>query len=145
MKNPVSVACIIIGKTSDTKNKILIAHRIQKGDMGGRWEFPGGKVDSEETDHDAVVREMLEEFGENVLVGDMVGKAEFSHGEKKCSLHAYEVFFSNDGLEKPFSLSEHTEYAWVDSEKIPVDNFVDSDLKIYPLVKKYVQEKYLNK
>ena len=46
-----SVACIVY-----KDGKILVAHRIPKGDMGNRWEFPGGKVDAGETDQMAIVR-----------------------------------------------------------------------------------------
>lgn len=137
-----SVACLVLGKTLQTKNKILIAHRIQKGQMGGRWEFPGGKVDEGENDKEAIAREMLEEFGENVLIGEEIGGAEFENNGDKRALTAYEVFFVNDGIEKPFSLTEHTETKWVEFEKLPLENFVDSDLKLLPMVKKYIEKNY---
>ncbi|MBQ3837627.1 MAG: NUDIX domain-containing protein [Treponema sp.] len=137
-----SVACVVLGKSSATKNKILIAHRINKGQMGGRWEFPGGKVDNEENDKETIAREMLEEFGESVLVGERIAVTDFEHnGEKNC-LRAYEVFFNNDGLEKPFSLTEHSEVKWVSFDEIPLENFVDSDLKLLPSVKEYIEKNY---
>ena len=141
----VSVACVILGKSAETRNKILIARRIQKGDMGGRWEFPGGKVDSGESEREAIAREMLEEFGESVLTGDYIGSAEFEHGGKKSTVRAYEVFFSNDGLQKPFALTEHTEVRWAALDELPLDNFVDSDLSLLPFVKKYVEVNYESK
>ena len=137
-----SIACIILGKSEETRNKILIARRVQKGDMGGRWEFPGGKVDKDENDKEAIARERLEEFGESVLVGDFVASSDFEHDGKKSALRAYEVFFSNDGLEKSFSLTEHTEVKWVRFEDIPVGDFVDSDLKLLPAVKSYIEKNY---
>ncbi len=137
-----SVACVILGKTIETRNKVLIARRAQVGDMGGRWELPGGKVDGNESDRDAIAREMLEEFGENVLVGERIATTQFEHKGKASELRAYEVFFCNDGLEKPFALTEHTEYKWVGFDNIPTENFVDSDLKILPEVKKYVEKNY---
>ena len=140
-----SVACIILGKSAETQNKILIARRAQKGDMGGRWEFPGGKVDGSENDKEAIAREMLEEFGESVLTGDFVGSAEFEHGGQNNFLRAYEVFFSNDGLEKPFPLTEHTEFKWSNFDELPVDNFVDSDLKLFPAVKNFIEKNYGSK
>lgn len=137
-----SIACVVLGKTPETKNKILVARRAQVGDMGGRWELPGGKVDGKESDNEAIAREMLEEFGESVLVGERIAVSEFEHRGQPMVLRAYEVFFSNDGLEKPFSLTEHTEYKWVDFDQIPTDNFVASDLKILPSVKKYIEKNY---
>ena len=51
-----SVACIIY-----KDGRILIAKRIDKGDMGGRWEFPGGKIDGDEDADTAIAqrKEML--------------------------------------------------------------------------------------
>ena len=50
-----SIACI------DYRNgKIFIAKRQMVGDMGGRWEFPGGKIEEGEDLETAVIREMQE-------------------------------------------------------------------------------------
>ena len=51
-------------------------------------------------------------------------------------LNAYFVELEHDGLEKPFVLTEHSEYKWVDPKVIPELNFVDSDLQIYTDVMK---------
>ena len=51
-----SVACI-----DYRDGKILIAKRIVRGDMGGRWEFPGGKIEEGEDYSTAIKREMQEE------------------------------------------------------------------------------------
>ena len=140
-----SVACVILGKSAEIKNKILIARRAQKGEMGGRWEFPGGKVEGNESDREAIAREMLEEFGESVLVGEPVGSAQFEHCGETSNLRAYEVFVSNDGLERPFKLTEHTEAKWAAFEDLPSDNFVDSDKKLFPAVKRYIEKNYAEK
>ena len=56
-------------------------------------------------------------------------------------LNAYLVQFDHNGIEKPYVLTEHTEYKWVLPEEIPNLNFVDSDLKIYPAVLEYLKRK----
>ena len=63
----ISIACIAYDG-----EKILIAHRNPTGQMGGRWEFPGGKVEEGETDESAIVREFREEFGVTVSVNEKI-------------------------------------------------------------------------
>ena len=128
-----SVACIIYDK-----EKVLIAHRNPTGQMGNRWEFPGGKVDQGETDKDAAVREMKEEFDVDAEVLEKITEASFVHNGEDFLLTAYMVKVSHDGTGKKYKLTEHSEYKWVDINEIPVDTFVDSDLLIYPDVKKYL-------
>lgn len=134
-----SIACIVYNQE---KNKIFIAKRMPIGKMGGKWEFPGGKLESDEDAESAIIREMQEEFSVLVSVGRKIGETTFFHFDDPVLLEAYEVFFEHDGIEKKFILTEHTEYNWVDIETIKDLDFVDSDLKIYPTVLSYIKEKY---
>lgn len=134
-----SIACI------DYRNgKIFIAKRQMVGDMGGRWEFPGGKIEEGEDLQTAVVREMQEEFGVTVTVGRKITSGSFTHKGKPCTLDVLEVSFPHDGIEKKFELTEHTDYKWADIDEIPQLNFVDSDLSIYNDVKKWCLKEYKN-
>ncbi|MGP1475229.1 MAG: NUDIX domain-containing protein [Treponema sp.] len=130
-----SVACIIY-----KDGRILIAKRIDKGDMGGRWEFPGGKIDGNEDADAAIEREMFEEFGVKAYAGEKICEASFMHKGKKCSVAAYCVSLEHDGISIPFTLSEHTAYEWVELNEILNRSFVDSDMKLYPSVKKYLEK-----
>ena len=129
-----SIACI-----DYRDGKIFIAKRQMVGDMGGRWEFPGGKIEEGEDLQTAVVREMQEEFGVTVKVGRKITSGSFTHKGKPCTLDVLEVTFPHDGIEKRFELTEHTDYMWTDLDSIPQLNFVDSDLSIYNDVKKWCQ------
>ena len=129
-----SIACI------DYRNgKIFIAKRQMVGDMGGRWEFPGGKIEDGEDLQTAVVREMQEEFGVTVTVGRKITSGTFTHKGKPCTLDVLEVKFPHDGIQNKFELTEHTDYKWENIELIPSLNFVDSDLSIYNDVKKWCE------
>lgn len=129
-----SIACI------DYRNgKIFIAKRCLKGDMGGKWEFPGGKIEPGEDFETAIKREMLEEFGVSVTVKNKITEGTFFHKDKKCSLTVFFVEFEHDGISKPFTLTEHTEYKWVNPKEIEKLDFVDSDLSIYPQVLKSIE------
>ena len=125
-----SIACI------DYRNgKLLIAKRKSGGDMGERWEFPGGKIEEGEDFAQAINREMLEEFGCRVKIFEQLAKADFVHNGKNCTVNAFRVEFENDGTEKPFVLTEHTQTQWVSPDQILSRHFVDSDLSLFPQIK----------
>ena len=126
-----SVACI------DFRNgKILIAKRIAHGEMGDRWEFPGGKIEKGEDFTAAIKREMLEEFGCGSKVFERLAEGSFEHKGKTCSVVAFRVQLENDGIKIPFKLTEHTQTAWVEPSEINRLAFVDSDLNIFSQIKK---------
>lgn len=133
-----SVACIVFAN-----NRIFIAKRQEIGDMGGYWEFPGGKIDEGEDFATAIKREMMEEFSVEAVPVKKLASASFIHKDVTCSVDAYYVKFAHDGLEIPFKLTEHTEYRWVRPEEILDYKFVDSDLKLYPAVMTAIQENKL--
>ena len=126
-----SIACI------DYRNgKLLVAKRKSGGDMGERWEFPGGKIEEGEDFTAAINREMLEEFGCKVKIFEPLAQANFVHKGNDCTVNAFRVEFENDGIKKPFTLTEHTKAEWVSPEQINRLSFVDSDLSLYPQIKK---------
>ena len=129
-----SVACIAVAG-----RKVLVAHRNPVGQMGGRWEFPGGKLEAGESYVDAAVREFREEFGVDISVGEELAEAVFIHNDASVSLHAYRVFVPHDGMTVSYTLTEHSEYKWVEISEIETLSFVDSDMKLYPAVRRYVE------
>ncbi|MCK9170062.1 MAG: NUDIX domain-containing protein [Treponema sp.] len=130
----VSIACIAY-----ENGRFFVAHRNPSGDMGGRWEFPGGKVEEGESDEQAVVREMSEEFGVTVTVCERIGESEFTHNGKVSKLHAYRILLPYNGMKKKFILTEHSGYDWVEPDEIQKLYFVDSDMRIYPQVLSYIE------
>lgn len=131
----ISIACI-----DYRDGKVFVAKRQNVGDMGGRWEFPGGKVEDDEDFATAIKREMFEEFGVDVSVGNKITESKFFHGDKECGLNVFAVTFAHDGMKSAFKLTEHTEYKWVSFDEIPNLNFVDSDMDVYPVIRKYFEK-----
>ncbi|MDR1399278.1 MAG: (deoxy)nucleoside triphosphate pyrophosphohydrolase [Treponema sp.] len=111
-------------------SRLFIAKRIPGGAMGEKWEFPGGKVEDDESDADALRREYREEFGIDVTVGDLLASAVFEYkGQRQLS--AYQVTFAS----MQFTLIEHTTWRWATLEEIEALDFVDSDQKLLPALK----------
>lgn len=128
-----SVACIAFDG-----ERILVARRNPVGQMGGRWEFPGGKVEPGESDESAIVREFMEEFGVAVTVGGLITETFFVHNDVQVALHAYEIHVPHDGMTEKYVLTEHSDYRWAKPAEIPTLQFVDSDMLIYPAVVKWI-------
>jgi 8-oxo-dGTP diphosphatase len=99
--------------------------------MGGKWEFPGGKVEEGESDEEALIREYYEEFGVPIRIGALLGTASFEHHGFIRILNAYRIYFAS----RSFNLTEHTEWRWVSPEEIEKLDFVESDLKLIPALK----------
>jgi 8-oxo-dGTP diphosphatase len=115
--------------------RIFIARRKEGGDLGGKWEFPGGKAEEDETDAQALIREFLEEFGVTIAVGPCLGTAFFEHRGRTFILNAYHVFFGPE----EFQLREHTEWRWAEPEEIEKADFAESDLGLIPFLKRNFQ------
>ena len=109
-------------------SKFFIARRKAGGDIGGKWEFPGGKVEERENDADALRREFLEEFGVDITVGPLLGSAEFLHKEQKFSLNGYRVFFAS----LRFIMTEHDECRWAAFDELETLDFAESDRLLFP-------------
>jgi 8-oxo-dGTP diphosphatase len=113
--------------------QFFIARRAAGGDLGGKWEFPGGKAEEGESDQAAMIREYGEEFSVPVKVGPLVGSASFVHRGQSHTLNAYRIHFLDTG----FKLAEHTEWRWASIEEIEKLDFVPSDGKLLPVLKAY--------
>jgi A/G-specific adenine glycosylase len=69
--------------------RVFIQKRPAQGLMADLWEFPGGKIDSGETPEEALRRELLEELGLEVIVGEKIGRIRHSYTTFRVSLHVY--------------------------------------------------------
>jgi 8-oxo-dGTP diphosphatase len=68
MPNQIVVAGAVIAE-----GRVLVAQRVRPPELAGRWELPGGKVGPGETEPEALARELGEELGVEVAVGERLG------------------------------------------------------------------------
>lgn len=106
-------------------NKFLLGKRKEGGSIGGKWEFPGGKVEKDETYENSLIREYDEELGVQIVVKDFIVKCEFSSNDHNFSLYAYYIELCNQNI----SYNEHDEFRYFTLEEIYTlnDDFADSD------------------
>lgn len=70
-------------------NRLLIAQRPARGLLGGLWEFPGGKVRAGESLAHAARREIVEELGIQVQVGEKMATLEHAYTHFRITLHVF--------------------------------------------------------
>lgn len=68
---------------------VLITQRPQNGLLGGLWEFPGGKIEPGEDFQTCLKREIREELGAAIQVGEPFGVYEHAYTHFRVTLHAY--------------------------------------------------------
>jgi 8-oxo-dGTP diphosphatase len=69
--------------------KLLIAQRHAEAHLGGLWEFPGGKREAGETYEKCLARELREELGIEVDVGELVESLTHEYPDKTVHLQFY--------------------------------------------------------
>lgn len=106
------------------------------GPLQGLWEFPGGKVEPEESHQAALKREVREELGCDVAVGDHLDSTEHDYEFVRIRLHAY----SCRKLDAEPVVTEHSAGTWVDLDSIEELAWAPADLEAVAVVKARLQE-----
>lgn len=114
-----SVAAIAV-----RESRVLVARRKPGGDLGLKWEFPGGKVEEGEDDRAALVREFDEEFGAPVQPLRALGESSFTHHGRQRELCAWTVHLDP---ETNLDLREHLEVRWVGTDELRSLDLAGSD------------------
>ena len=112
------VAGIIINQ-----NKILIGKRKDKDIGGGKWEFPGGKIEIGETISKALKRELYEELGISAKIGK-----ELMNYEHMFKTTIYNISFMEIiDYEGEIRNNAHSEIKWVKFSNLPEYDFISGD------------------
>jgi len=111
-------------------DSVFVARRNPGGSMGGRWEFPGGKLEPGESDREAAIREFREEFELDVVVGQVIGESSFCNAGKQYELAAVLVEFDGE----PRTLREHDQYRWTGAAELAGLDLADSDRSLLPFI-----------
>lgn len=121
---------VAISVIVNQKNEVLISKRSADVHQANRWEFPGGKIESNESPELALSRELKEELGIDVVDSRFLTLLEYDYGDKKVCLHAFIVtkFF---GL--PLGL-EGQPIQWVKISALQNYQFPDANLPIINLL-----------
>lgn len=82
---------VVIGIILNSDRQVLIAQRLAHQEKGGAWEFPGGKVEANETPFQALQREFKEEIDIEIVAADPWMQVEYHYPHKSVLLDAWMV------------------------------------------------------
>ena len=123
---PKDVVAAIIKKD----NFYLIVQRNRNKYMGLKWEFPGGKVETNETFHEALSREIQEELNIQINVHEKIAEEKYKDDAIDIILHYY-LCSEKSGT---IRLNEHENIAWVEKEDFDKYDFVEGDGNVLSLL-----------
>jgi len=63
---------VVCGVIYNEHGQVLICRRAKHKSLAGYWEFPGGKIETDELPEQSLSRELLEELGMEVSVQDFI-------------------------------------------------------------------------
>jgi 8-oxo-dGTP diphosphatase len=112
-------------------NKIYISKRADDLHQGGKWEFPGGKRETNENIEQTLARELSEEIGIQVTKQSPLMLIEHDYGDKKVRLDVRLV----ESFEGEASHQEGQQSQWVDINDLSYFTFPDANKGIVDKLK----------
>lgn len=123
----------------DDRDLILIDRRLAKGLLGGFWEFPGGKIEGNETVQECIKREVLEEIGIEIAVDSHLITIDHTYSHFRVNLQVYNCRY----LSGEARAIECEEIRWVTIEELNHYTFPAANQEIIRALKDMVNSKWL--
>ena len=108
----------------------LIVQRNRKKHLALKWEFPGGKVQENETFEEALSREIKEELNIKISLQDKIAEEKYKDEKIDIVLHYFLCTQESGTIE----LNEHEDLAWVEKKDFDKYDFAEGDGNIISLL-----------
>ena len=131
-RKPIAVVCGVI---CDAEHRLLVAQRPLHKHLGGKWEFAGGKVELGEDPRAALQRELREELGCDVAVGDALPPFVHDYGNVLIEMLPF-VCRLAQGSPAPHP-HEHIALRWVTLEELRSLDLAPAD---WPVIDAYARQ-----
>ena len=110
---------VTAGVILEDKGRLLIARRAPGRYIPGLWEFPGGKLEPDESPEACLARELQEELGLEVKVGELLTAVHHTYARYRVLLLAYRCALASPRPEAPEPRPDaHDRVEWVDPQMI---------------------------
>jgi 8-oxo-dGTP diphosphatase len=129
MNQMIYVTCAII----ERDGKILATQRSDSMSLPLKWEFPGGKLELNETEEACIVREIEEELGIGVLPFKKLPSSSFDYPSKSITLVPFMCKFESGTI----TLKEHSSFLWLLPSELEKLDWAEADI---PVLKYFLRE-----
>lgn len=107
-------------------NKILVTQRSENMKLPLKWEFPGGKVENNESEIDCIKREVFEELEIKIEVVERMNNSIYDYGSFKINL----IPFLSKYVSGEIKLNEHNDYKLLKKEELLELDWAEADIPI---------------
>jgi 8-oxo-dGTP diphosphatase len=121
-KKEIEVVAAVIKKG----DLFYVVQRPYKGEVGGKWEFPGGKIEPNESKEHALSRELKEELSIEVQITKHIISSDYEYNTLKIRIHFYECILIS-GSPK---ISEHINEAWIIKQELEKLDIAQADIAV---------------
>ena len=128
MPNTIDVTCAIV----IIDNRFLVTQRSEKMKVPLKWEFPGGKLEQNESEIDCVKREIKEEINIVIKIVKKLSSSVYDYGTFKINL----IPFLAEYVSGEISLAEHKEYKLLEKAELLSLDWAEADL---PIVEEFLK------
>jgi 8-oxo-dGTP diphosphatase len=119
-------ARVVVAAAIFDNGRLLAQQRSYPPDAAGKWELPGGRVEPDETDHEAVIRECAEELSITVTPGAQIGPDVPLRSD--LLLRAYTASLAS-GTPTP---TDHQAVRWLTSATLTTVDWLPADRVLLP-------------
>lgn len=127
----VRVVAAIIKDKNEKGEPIIFATQRGYGEFKGGWEFPGGKVEEEETPQEALKREIMEELETGIAVGELIDTIEYDYPTFHLSMDCFWAEIISGDL----VLKEHKAAKWLTKDKLDSVEWLPADITLIDKIK----------
>lgn len=107
----------------DAHGRYLITQRRRGSHLAGLWEFPGGKLERDETPAACLRRELTEELSATFTVGDLVDTVRWEYPERTVVIHFYDCRLESGAIVP----REAQQMEWVEARSLDAYDFPPAD------------------
>ena len=122
----IKVVAAIIKSINENNEPVIFATQRGYGEYKDWWEFPGGKIEEDESPENALIREIQEELDAEITVDEYLTTVEYDYPSFHLSMDCFWCTLKNTHL----SLLEHEDAKWLPLNNLRQVNWLPADVLV---------------